>query len=446
MRVVKLDGSFVFHQRPLDLIGNMGEDGNDVIALAETDNCEIAGDLDEDLTFILNKIVSARDLTVILLPFSASSPFLTSALSGESDQVHCIESERQELLKFKQDLKDPLNRLVSLAANEDCCRWVGVVYHNVTSHVHELHLGSLPSGDDSASYEGSKLGGKINPSLLDLKHLIYLDLSYNDFGGSQIPKFLGSIENLRYLNLLNAGFGGLIPHELGNLSNLHYLNVTGYYNNLYVMNLQWLFGLPLIQYLEMSSVNLTKATDWLQVTNKLPSLLELRLSNYDLSGFILPISNINFSTLTTLDLTNSWFQGPFPIGLQNMTSLVHLDLSGNIFNSSIPNWWNSFSCLEFLNLHSNNLQCTISSSIGNLTSAIKINLSINELGGKIPRLLGNLCNLREIKLAYNKWSQEISEILESLLGCALNRLEILDLTKCLFISTFWTQKAHFEES
>nr|POF15058.1 hypothetical protein CFP56_45278 [Quercus suber] len=49
MRVVKLDGSFVFHQRPLDLIGDTGEDGNDVIALAEIDDCEITGDLDEDL-------------------------------------------------------------------------------------------------------------------------------------------------------------------------------------------------------------------------------------------------------------------------------------------------------------------------------------------------------------------------------------------------------------
>ena len=66
MRVVQLDGSFVFHQRPLDLISDTGEDGDDVIALSETDDGEIAaseldavvlvdevengaGDLDEDL-------------------------------------------------------------------------------------------------------------------------------------------------------------------------------------------------------------------------------------------------------------------------------------------------------------------------------------------------------------------------------------------------------------
>lgn len=99
---------------------------------------------------------------IVLLGLLSIASINPKFSSGESDQVRCIESERQALLKFKQDLKDPLNRLVSWAADGDCCQWVGVVCHNVTGHVHELHLGSLPSasGDDSASYEQSRLGGK----------------------------------------------------------------------------------------------------------------------------------------------------------------------------------------------------------------------------------------------------------------------------------------------
>ncbi|XP_030936129.1 receptor-like protein EIX1 [Quercus lobata] len=255
-------------------------------------------------------------------------------------------------------------------------------------------------------------GGKLNPSLLDLKHLNYFDLSFNNFFASPIPSFLGSVKNLTSLNLSNARFVGLIPHQLGNLSNLHYLNLEGYY--LHVNNLEWLSGLPLLQHLDKSSVNLSKASDWLQLTYTLPSLLELRLSYNCQLPLIPPTPTVNFSSLL--------------VDVHNMTSLRHLDLFGNNFNSSIPNWLYSFSRLEFLNLGYNNLQGTISSAIGNLTSAISIDLSSNELGGKLSRSLGNLYNLREISLSYNKWSQEIFEILESLSGCLSDGLEILDLS------------------
>ncbi|KAM3752154.1 hypothetical protein ACB098_04G167200 [Castanea mollissima] len=389
-------------------------------------------------------------LLLCLLTIHHSPNFCTAHSDSDSDsKVRCIESERHALLNFKQHLTDPSNRLASWAASAsdvDCCHWVGVVCHNRTGHVLQLRLRSYyPVGDELTIYDAqwyaqyeaywrSTFGGKINPSLLDLKHLIYLDLSYNDFGGIPIPKFLGSMGSLRYLNLSSAGFVGLIPHQLGNLSNLHYLNLGDNYN-LYVKNLQWLSGLPLLQHLDLSYAKLSQASDWLQEINKLPSLLELRLYYCDLSGFIPPPipSSINFSSLTTLDLSFNrfentsilfWvfglhnlvslhlsynqFQGPIPVHLQNLTSLRHLDLYDNAFNSSIPNWLYSFSHLEFLNLGFNFMQGTISSAIGNLTSAISIDLSYNKLEGKVPRSLGNLYNLREISLSGNKLSGQLT--------------------------------------
>ncbi|KAM4085111.1 hypothetical protein ACJW30_10G002100 [Castanea mollissima] len=408
-------------------------------------------------------------LLLCLLTIHHSPNFYTAhshSHSHSDSEVRCIESERHALLNFRQHLLDPSNRLASWASDLDCCHWVGVVCHNRTGHVLQLRLRSYyPLYDELTTvdaqidaqykaYERSRFGGKINPSLLDLKHLIYLDLSYNYFGGIPIPKFLGSMGSLRYLNLSHAKFGGLIPHQLGNLSNLHYLNLGGYSNNLYVKNLQWLSGLPLLQRLDLSYANLSQASDWLQEINKLPSLLELRLSYCYPSGFVPPMpSSINFSSLTTLDLSwNSFentsilfwvfglhnlvsldlsynhFQGSIPVHLQNLTSLRYLDLSGNAFNSSIPNWLYSFSHLEFLNLGYNDLQGRISSAIGNLTSVISIDLSSNELEGKVPRSFGNLCKLREIRLSFNKWGQQILEIFESLSGCVSNGLEILDLS------------------
>ncbi|KAM4073224.1 hypothetical protein ACB094_10G002100 [Castanea mollissima] len=406
-------------------------------------------------------IVVPLSLLLCLLTIHHSPNFYTAhshSHSHSDSKVRCIESERHALLNFRQHLLDPSNRLASWASDVDCCHWVGVVCHNRTDHVLQLRLRTYyPLGDEDQweAYLRSRFGGKINPSLLDLKHLIYLDLSYNDFGGIPIPKFLGSMGSLRYLNLSNAGFVGLIPHQLGNLSNLHYLDLGCYFESLYVKNLQWLSGLPLLQHLDLSSTSLSQASDWLQEINKLPSLLELRLSQCYLSGFILPPipSSINFSSLTTLDLSRNsfentsilfWvfglhnlvsldlsynqFQGSIPAHLQNLTSLRHLDLSSNAFNSSIPNWLYSFSHLEFLNLWQNMMQGRISSAIGNLTSAISIDLSDNELEGKVPRSFGNLCKLREIILSSNKWGQQIPEIFESLSRCVSNGLEILDLS------------------
>ncbi|XVF57152.1 hypothetical protein PTKIN_Ptkin06aG0181100 [Pterospermum kingtungense] len=110
---------------------------------------------------------------------------------GNSNEL-CIGSERQALLKFKQDIIDGSKRLSSWFEGEDCCEWIGVICNNMTGHVKfNLHLGILRPDDDATdaerdAYYRSKLGGKINPSLLDLKYLSFLDLTINTDQSSPI--------------------------------------------------------------------------------------------------------------------------------------------------------------------------------------------------------------------------------------------------------------------
>ncbi|KAF3432437.1 hypothetical protein FNV43_RR27177 [Rhamnella rubrinervis] len=322
---------------------------------------------------------------------------------NNSSVISCIETERQALLSLKQDLYDPSNRLASWVG-EDCCKWSGIICHNITGHVRKLILRSPPpppyleSFAEFEAYKKTLLGGKISPTLLNLKHLHHLDLSNNDFGGNRIPKFLGSLASLRYLNLSQARFDGMVPCQIGNLTNLRTLDlhdVTTF--NGYAMNIQWISHLSLLRYLDL--------------TFKFPKWV------------------FNIRSLTSLDLSGNYFIGPIWEGIQNLTSLMHLDLSSNYFNtSSIPRSLYGLSRLEFLNLARNQLSGTISSDIKNLTSIVSLDLSWNDLEGKLPTVGTQLCKLKEIHLSGNKWNQSISQVLDSFCGCVSDGLEVLDIT------------------
>ncbi|TQD99016.1 hypothetical protein C1H46_015383 [Malus baccata] len=339
----------------------------------------------------------------------------------------CKESERQALLMFKQDLKDPANRLASWVAEEgpDCCSWTWVVCDHITGHIHELHLNNTdPYWDSESSF-----GGKINPSLLSLKHLNFMDLSNNDFNGTQIPSFFGSMTSLTHLNLACSEFGGIIPHKLGNLSSLRYLNLS--FNVLKVDNLRWISGLSLLKHLDLGHVYLSKASDWLQVTNMLPSLVELIMSRCQLEQ-IPHLPTTNFTSLVVLDLSGNhfnslmlrWvfslknlvylrlsdcdFQGPIPSISQNITSLREIDLSYNYISlDPIPKWLFNQKDLA-LSLEFNQLTGQLPSSIQNMTGLKVLNLRWNDFNSTIPEWLYSLNNLKSLLLSHNALRGKIS--------------------------------------
>ncbi|TYH46768.1 hypothetical protein ES332_D11G361600v1 [Gossypium tomentosum] len=374
-------------------------------------------------------------LPISLFPFLLLILAICFTICHANSNLLCIQSEREALLKFKNHLIDPSNRLSSWVEGGDCCEWTGVVCHNSTGHVKQLHLAAPLSDPDGfatnaerEAYYNSWLGGKINPSLLELKHLSSLDFSNNNFSSIHIPKFFGLLQSLTYLNLSQAQFQGIIPHNLGNLSKLQYLDLGG--NDLRSKSLQWVSGLSSLQYLDLSYLHLSEATDWVQVTFKLPSLLELHLSvcgleddpsfnsiNSSKSLVVLELSWNRFSSvpkwifslhgLVSIDLSNNDLEGPIPAYFGNISFLEVLDLSGNDLNSSIPNSLYSLNRLQFLSLGHNQLQGTISSAIGNLSSVTHLDLSENQLNGQIPLSIGQLSSLEEFEVSENQLNGQI---------------------------------------
>ncbi|KAH0988644.1 hypothetical protein GBA52_000127 [Prunus armeniaca] len=270
--------------------------------------------------------------------------------------------------------------------------------------------------------------GKINPSLLNLTHLSYLDLSINDFRGMQIPSFLGSLKSLRYLNLSYSSFVGLIPHQLGNLTSLQvldlgdsqYVDDHGEIQSLEVESLQWISGLSQLQHLDMSGANLSKASDWLPVTNTLPSLVEY------------------------LDMSYCGLYH-IPGGIANMTNLKFLNLGYNSISSTIPQWLYRLSHLQSLILSRNSFHGEISSSLGNLTSIVNLKLNINQVAGNIPNSLGNLCKLTTLEMSMNNLNGSVSEIFESFSRCSSGQIESLSLSSNNLSGQLTDKLDHFEK-
>ncbi|XP_010034664.1 receptor-like protein EIX2 [Eucalyptus grandis] len=353
-----------------------------------------------------HKISCTKLLPLLVLSGLLFPGTVKSALSSGAIASGCFESEREALAKLKGGFTDPSGRLASWVG-KDCCQWRGIACSNLTGRVIEINLHN-PYVDDNLSSDlkpGQALGGEISPSLLDVKELKYLDLSMNNFGGTKLPGFIGSLKQLRYLNLSGASFGGTIPPSLRNLSQLQHLDLSNSFAESSRNDLLWLPGLSSLRYLNLGAIDLSKAADhWLQAINSLPSLTELRLPNCFLSKLPLSLPFINVTSLEILDLSNDDFNSTLPWWLFNLTRLVHLDLNSNSLGGELPD--------EF----------------ANLASLQELDMSQNSyLKGRLPKSLGSLCDLSVLKLSVNNITGDITDFINGLARCNDSKLENLDL-------------------
>ncbi|KAH7666049.1 Non-specific serine/threonine protein kinase protein, partial [Dioscorea alata] len=336
------------------------------------------------------------------------------------------------LLDFKKHIQDPSNKLSSWVMGQDCCSWEGVHCDNLTGNILALELrGPNPMSDE---YD-LQLRGEISPSLLQLQHLNYLDLSCNFFYGTSIPSFISQFKELRYLNLSYSGFHGTIPAGFGNLSSLHTLDLSNN-DGVHVDDPahQWLSHLTSLQHLDMTDATFgsNSSSSLFLALNKLPSINELHLSRCELEKLPLSIPHLNFSSLSVLDLSSNHINFSGISWFFNIKSLQSLDLSDNDLHNPLPNQgqpseigisipesMGSLCSLQTLDLAYLSINKRLVDLEGGFSDCLKrslthLRLSSTELKGDIPDWIGDIKNLKVLDLSVNSLSGSVPSTLPSL--------------------------------
>lgn len=173
-----------------------------------------------------------------------------------------------------------------------------------------------------------------------------------------LPSALGSLTELRHVNLRNNKFFGSLPVELFKEKGLQSLVLYG--NNL---------SGPVPS--EIGSLKYLQALD---------------LSQNFFSGS-LPVSLLQCKRLKSLDLSHNNFSGSLPDGFgKGLISLQNLDLSFNNFSGAIPSDMGNLSNLQgTVDLSHNVFSGPIPASLGDLPEKVYIDLTYNNLSGPIPQ-------------------------------------------------------------
>ncbi|KAL7595956.1 hypothetical protein Lser_V15G29336 [Lactuca serriola] len=257
---------------------------------------------------------------------------------------------------------------------------------------------------------------------LTSNNLWILYLSGNMLDG--IPKYLGNLCSLEWLDFYNNSAAVKFPDFLNNLSgctslSLQWLSASGsQFTGSLPDDIQKFTSLTELSLYENQLKGTISKKLW-----ELPKLEYLHLSKNSLHGFPSSDYMSNYSHIESIYLSSCKLGPLFPKWIHKLKNLTSIDIANNGISDTIPlefrDSWPSR--LTFLNLSSNNISGKVPDLSSNFDNNSVIDLSSNSFNGPITNVSSTVALLN---LSRNKFSGGISFLCQVVHGF----LVILDLS------------------
>ncbi|VAH83258.1 unnamed protein product [Triticum turgidum subsp. durum] len=348
--------------------------------------------------------------------------------------VASIRREAEALVKWKASLDGADESLGprSLENSTSLCKWTHIIC-DPAGHITELDLdraglnGTLDELDFSAfpqlkrlTFSHNDLYGKIPAGIGNLTSLVELAISYNPYLRGAIPRSIGQLKHLSFLEMIGLGLGGTLPEEIGNLTSLDVLNLN---SNTLTGSIPSTIGmLTKLRLLNLGNNNLTgcipleigNMTELLTMYSRnnclegqLPGTIAhlIKLQDLELSGNQLRDHIVaelgNSSILEAVDISHNNFSGMFPLSICLGGSLIFLKAGYNGFTSIQRRTFQNCTTLQYVEFTANNIVAELrdcfSEHPGELTTVV---FSQNQLYGTLLTGRGEefFCNYTNLKL------------------------------------------------
>ncbi|KAK3022803.1 hypothetical protein RJ639_046905 [Escallonia herrerae] len=142
------------------------------------------------------------------------------------------------------------------------------------------------------------------------------------------------------------------------------------------------------------------------------------------------------SSLTYLDLSDTWLQGKLPDGIFHLPKLQKLVLRDNYYLGEFPKLnWNCNNSLQVLSLSGTSFSGELLDSVSHLKSLSYLELIECKLSGPIPESLGNLTHITVLLLFFNNLNNRFEGEIPDWFG-NLQKLRELSLSSNSFSGQF----------